>query len=775
MTTSDGTAGARILGDVRVLDLSLASVAARAASILGDYGADVVKLVAEDPRTTPDDALPDWLVDNRSKRLAFGDTMDEATRHEVRRLAETADLVIADTLEQLRGYGLDPEQLGARRVVLTTPPFTSEATPWYGEGESNALLDAFSGVSRYQGSYHGGPVSSVYPYLLQIQSVWAATTAVAALTALRNSGVGQLATATGFHAAMIFADIMFSRPIGEPDPYRAVGAGGSNPMYTRYQGSDGEWVFVGGLGPKFSNAVLDVIGLRDLLDDPRIGGTLNQLWQPENSVWVIEAFAERFAQRPAAEWIEALEAADIPCTLLNRREDWLRSEQMQEMRQALKLDDPVLGAVTMTGAIIDSVTTPATITQPDAGAPIADIQWYATPAVPSAPRPIAAGADGPLAGYRAAVLGSYVAGPFVGRLLVELGVDAIKVEPPVGDPWRIQGFGMNRGYRGIVVDLTQDAGRDALVRVLDGCDVVVDNFRLGVLERRGLSHDHLVKTRPEAVTVSVTAYGERGPLSHKPGYDPVLQAASGMMYAQGGDAEPVAWSLPPNDCTTAVIGALAAVLGIYRQTMTGHGLHLSTALGTTAIFLQAPDLIDYPGRPAGRSGGEDYAGISAADRYYQVSDGYIRIQAEALDAGRLAAAGLDIDPAALETDAVAEMSRVLAPLDRAEAVRRLTEAGIPAVPSRLISEVSVDPALHASAQLIEFTSLSGERFTATGHFAEFSATPVTTEFHAPGLGEHSTELLIESGFDDDRVTELVATGAVIQGEPMVVTYMPPYR
>ncbi|MEV0685230.1 CoA transferase [Nocardia sp. NPDC050378] len=761
-----------MLGDVRVLDLAVGCAGSLAATLLGDFGADVVKVVTADPREERGPELPDWLACNRSKRIVVEGPGDQEA---LDRFACAADLVIVDSEERLRQFGIDPDSVVSSTLVLYTPAYLPQGAPWYGEMESAGLLEAATGIAGYQASYSGGPVASVYPYLVRLQGVWAATCAVAALIEFRHSRRGQSITVSGMHAALIFGDMTFSRPIGEPDPDRGIGPAGLNSMYTRYQCADGKWVFVGGLGPKFANIVLDLVGLRHLLDDPRAGGQIEQLWASENVSWVMPAFAERFRGASAAEWMARLEAADVPCALLSTRDEWFRSEQMAVMNQRLRVADPVLGPIDMTGVIVDSTATPADPGPASAPVSIQELAWHRGAGIPVEPRKSNSAPSGPLDGHRIAVLGSYVAGPLIGRLLTELGASAIKVEPPSGDPWRVQGFGINRGNRSISLNLAHATAREALQELLASCDAVVDNFRIGVMERLGLSHDELAARNPQVVTVGVTAYGERGPLAMQPGYDPVLQAASGMMIAQGGDSEPTALSLPPIDLATALCGAFATTLGLYHRTMTGTGQHLSTALGTTALFFQSSELIDYPDRPAGRAGGRDFVGPSALDRFYSVKDGYVRIQVGNIDPAKWVAAGLDVDETALARDAATEIARILAPLTRDEAERRLKAAAVPAAAARTSGEVAVDEELHDLGVMSKYTTTQGVDMTLTGRFVFFDRTEVHPLRITPGLGEHSIELLAEADVSAESIERMVAEGLVIQGSPMDIVYLPPYR
>ncbi len=146
-------------------------------------------------------------------------------------------------------------------------------------------------------------------------------------------------------------------------------------------------------------------------------------------------------------------------------------------------------------------------------------------------------------------LTSFIAGPFCPLLLADLGADVVKIETTEGDPFRMAAFGFvgwNRGKRSLVLDLKRAEGRDVFLDLARAADVVVDNFRGGVMERLGIGWDRLSAENPRLVHTSITGYGTTGPLACLPGFDPVFQARSGLMLAQGGD-EPVFHMIAYND------------------------------------------------------------------------------------------------------------------------------------------------------------------------------------------------------------------------------------
>src|SRR2546425_175194 len=193
--------------------------------------------------------------------------------------------------------------------------------------------------------------------------------------------------------------------------------------------------------------------------------------------------------------------------------------------------------------------------------------------------------------------------------------------------------------------------------------------------------------------MSVTGFGEHGPFATKPGFDPVLQAISGMMPAQGGDSDPVLFTIPVNDIAAATLSVLGVCLGLYHRTRTGVGQRVWTSLAGCAAMLQSGELARFVGRPPAVRGGRDFAGPSALDRFYRVADGWLRLQAP--DVSSLRAAGVlgtDVVP---KTDAELRHALAAALVDRslAEVLEVLTAAGIPAAPVRTPLQLATDPEL----------------------------------------------------------------------------------
>jgi crotonobetainyl-CoA:carnitine CoA-transferase CaiB-like acyl-CoA transferase len=391
---------------------------------------------------------------------------------------------------------------------------------------------------------------------------------------------------------------------------------------------------------------------------------------------------------------------------------------------------------------------------------------------PAWPPQPAAGAEppaqaGPLAGLRVLDLGTILAGPLAGCLLAELGADVLKVEPPTGDSFRDLGFTYNRGMRSLAIDLREPRGHDAFAALVRRADVVIDNYRPGVLGRLGIDHATLERLRPGIVTISITGFGEGGPLSREPGFDPILQALSGMMNAQGGDGEPVFHTIAVNDVAAAALVVLGICQALFHRSRTGEGQRVWTSLAGVAGYMQLGELVRYPGRPPSPTGGRDHSGRGPLDRFYPVAGGWVRVEAGAAHVQALAAAGLlGAEPAeasAEEAEADAALAATLAGLTRDDAVARLTAAGVPAAPARRFDELPADPGLIEAEVFHRHQREDAPPYWTAGRFARFSRTQQRARLVAPGLGEHSRELLLEAGLTAADVDRLVGEGVVVQG------------
>src|SRR5206468_9996778 len=260
---------------------------------------------------------------------------------------------------------------------------------------------------------------------------------------------------------------------------------------------------------------------------------------------------------------------------------------------------------------------------------------------------------------------SFIAGPFCPMLLADLGAEVLKIEPADGDPFRMAAFGFvgwNRGKRSLVLDLKRAEGRDVFLDLARRDDVVVDNFRGGVMERLGLGWETLRGVNPRLVHTSVTGWGSSGPRAARPGFDPIFQACSGLMQAQGGADDPVFHMIAYTDYAAGTLGALATVAALLARGRTGRGQRVDVSLFRTSYVMQAAEMILAAAYPPAPAGGRDFLGPGACRRLYACGDGWVcaaaTAEAHGAALGRLTGAPLARDdPAGGRAAAAAARAR----------------------------------------------------------------------------------------------------------------------
>ena len=290
--------------------------------------------------------------------------------------------------------------------------------------------------------------------------------------------------AGGAHGGQLVSPGTFAAGRDDPHIQRPGGPGGTLPNYRDYRCADGSWLFFGAFTNAFIRRGLDAIGAGWVLDDPRVGGEPGNLRGPKNLVWIARELEDIFVTRPRAEWLELLDAADVPAAPCAAPGSWLEHDQVTAMGLRLAAAQRRGEDVVMPGPLIGLSQTPVTVRGPAVTVAPADrgLAGSLAPA-PSgtareppdpetrreAARP-AAGPQPPLSGLRVLNLGTIIAGPYAATLLGDLGADVIKIErPPLGDEFRVAHGGrggasftvFNRDQRSALLDLTAGPGRDA--------------------------------------------------------------------------------------------------------------------------------------------------------------------------------------------------------------------------------------------------------------------------------------------------------------------------
>ena len=387
---------------------------------------------------------------------------------------------------------------------------------------------------------------------------------------------------------------------------------------------------------------------------------------------------------------------------------------------------------------------------------------------------------GALEGIRVLDVTQVMAGPFCAMQLCDMGADVIKVEPPEGDVTRKMGAragadsagyaALNRGKRAIALDLKSIAGRDAMRRLADRSDVLVENFRPGVMADLGLDYDTLAASNPRLIYASISGYGQTGPDAHKGGFDLVAQAVSGLMSVTGEPGRPpVKCGVPVTDLAAGLF-ALAGILAALRhRDHTGRGQHIDTSLVEAGLALSVWEAAQY------FADGVTPEPLGSAHRFlapYQAircADGYIAIGAgtDRLFRQLCALLGHDewsADPQFVDTSArvrnraslISGIESVTIERDSKYWLAHLEAHGIPCGPINTYADAFSDAHLHSRQMIVEIDHPTLGRLRTLGSPLKMSVTPTVVKGGVPGLGEHTNEVLREAGLSDDEISRVVA-------------------
>jgi len=388
----------------------------------------------------------------------------------------------------------------------------------------------------------------------------------------------------------------------------------------------------------------------------------------------------------------------------------------------------------------------------------------------------------PLSGLQVLDLSAYIAGPYGASLLADMGAEVIKIEPPDGDnlrkyPSTLAGesrafLGVNRGKRGVCLDLKSPAGLAVLLKLVETADVLIHNFRPTVPPRLGIDYARLSQINPRLVYCSLSGYGQSGPLANKAGYDQVLQARTGVCTSQGSVNEPQIVYGSVVDYYGAALVSNAVTAALFQRAQTGQGQHVSVSLLAAAIAMQAARLVVAESEPRSvnrdmRSGGvtgihptkSGHLYISAnTPHFWKALCDFVGLHDVAQDARYDS-----VKKRAQYADEIVPKLRHALSARSAKEWEALFGDEVPCSAVRSTEDVFEDDQVQEQELVASHVHPTIGAYKTVGRPIKFSAAtaPQKPVSQAPALGEHSALIMKEVGFRDHEIQAAIAQGAVI--------------
>lgn len=763
------------LAGVHVVEIGTDLPTAYAGMILGDLGADVVKVEngrAEELEPTLGPLGHVRVVHDRNKRSVAPDA------DLLRRAVRWADVVLHDLGPDARVAGLTADDLAGLNpdaVVARVTPFGSTGSH-AGVPGGDLVMQALSGSMDLTGEKNDPPTRAGVP----ATDIFAATYAVIGILAGLAARGGRTVDVAALDVAVALLSNMSGAYYATGDYRSRLGTGHISIFpYNSFPTSDGEVViaiFTQSFWGKFCTA----IGHPELLADERYATIANRMERKDE---LTERFNEIFARRTTAEWCAALEAADVPYAPVASVGEALDHPQTH----ARGLTPTIAGTTTRT------VGSPLTFDYSDgtrfvpptrlAPEPGRDTEAFRAGLadVPDGRPARAFSTTAPLAGVKVLDFTRMLAGPWAAEILADLGAEVTKIEEPrIGDPTRKHRplFGsassyflaVNRGKRSVALDVRTPAGKEVVDRLVAGADIILENFRPGVMTRLGLDVAEVRRTRPDIVFCSLSGFGATGPLRERISFDLVNQAFAGMVDATGHPGNKAARiGVPIGDLAGGVYLAIAALAGLHHRRRTGLGSWVDLSLHDTLISFLGGLGQSYllTGSAPTRMGNRHHA--VAPSGCYEAWDDWVVVDAGRDETWRGLARVLKLDHLA-DDPGFATAARRRANRDELD---RLIAAEIARQPARhwvaaLRAEQVPVARVHSVKEILDSDLLAerGMIFSApAGGTDELRAlaSPLVVDgvrqglgTVAPDLGQHTLAVLHELGYPETEARELHA-------------------
>ena len=820
---SDSVKRNKPLDGIRVLDFSRVLSGPMGTMVLADLGAHVIKVEdikgSDTTRHNPPYVNGEshyFLSLNRNKESLALDLKHPAGLEIALRLAEQSDVVV----ENFRPGVADRIGLGYAALSAANPRLVYSAISGFGQTGPlrnktayDLVIQALTGAVAVTGEPDRPPVKMGLPLADELSAMFSAIGILAALEKRERSGRGSYLDISMFDTGVSLLSYMANVYFATGESARRLGS--RHPTiypYNAFQTRDGH-IVVAAFTQAFWRKFCSVLGRDDLPTSPLYASFAERHRHRTELGAVLEPIMRT---RTTAEWEAALSAGDVPNGPVNSVAQAIEMDQTKARRMVVEMDHPVAGRLRTLGTPFHFDFEGTAQFQPECRPPpvlgqhtasiLRDLLGYdeariaclaadrtvrlsdvpgKTTAVPRArPAPGPTSTDDhspPLAGLRVLDLTRMFAGPYGAEILADLGAEVIKIEEPrIGDPTRrnipfiknesTYFMAVNRGKKSVVLDLKSAGGREALLDLVAQSDVIIENYRVGVMERLGLSYQQLRERKPDIILCAISGYGKTGPLRDKISFDLVNQAMAGTMAITGEEGmPPVRIGLPVGDLNGGIFSAVAILTALRNRRQTGKGACIDLGLHDLLVALlgylaQLYMVTGESPQPVG-SGHHHIAPYGA----FEASDGYIVVAAFTQEfwakfARAIGQPELTQDPRFATIDARKSnkdaLNATIEPILRTRTVESwlsLFGAGdVPCAKVASVGEVLESPQALAREIVFDFEHPAAGTVRTVGTPVRADGKPLRSAVPPPMLGQHTVEVLSGLlGYSSERIARLL--------------------
>jgi len=824
------------LSHIRVLNIGIGWAGRVSSMLLAEQGAEVIEVVRPARNPHPSDPVLD-----RSKRLLKLDAKKPGGREKLAALAKSADVIIENmrpgVVERL---GMSYEQLGGDEsglVYVSLPGFAAgdprrDDAAW--EGSIAGATGVYTDLSTLGRLIGGSPIYTGIPMASAYGGILGAVTAGLGYLGYLKTGLGQKFEVPLADAVMSAMALLIAELDGAPSHYDFpaldksisrimmpilrdvrenlsedhVGRiqeylnSNARPGFNTYTCKDGKLLFVTASDHiTHTRSFLQTVGVYDSLisegmtagspySESKTGNNLNSA-HSMTTFWrsrMITLISEKIRHKPAKEWEHLLRDANVPASVVQTTNEWLQDPILLEAGVTTDLENSDLGIIRQPNRYLSIQGNK--LSSPDLHSPLwieGAANWLSEKKE-AAKRSVNL-AQGPvLTGIKVLDFSNIIAGPAAGRTLAEFGADVIRIDSPTpyAGPYATMWFGVdvNQGKRAVILDLKTKKGKKILSSLVEQADVVLHNFLDSSADKMGISYGQLKEIKPDIISCQISAWGgvNGGAYKDDPSFDPVLQAASGIMARYGSPQKPALHGIA--SCVDYMTGFLA-VNGIVQALVAKNrgegGSFVRTSLAMGAQLVQFPFMVTHSDfKPGEEISGQDAHGEGIGQRLYSLSDGWVYLGCRPEDEGRLASL-LNVGSGTVES-----ISKMLTKMKFKEVQKQISQiAGASIIRTETLAKIRSERTRDSGERESNWMNSGSFRLKRGDHPSGYQATiceptwvrperfSIAELSAAPWPGQHTREVLQEIGLDGlEPEEDNLAGGAALEGWKVLKHYLP---